>query len=137
MGMSYLDPRVVSALERFIAHGGTVLTTTDTTVKIAGAVDLGMTPQLPDQAIIDKFSYESAARSNGQSWDAADQKGIDALKKASVKIVQANPAFVAEVHKRSQPIIEDWIKKASVKLPNARQVLAEFHADLKKVAAGK
>src|SRR5690242_10454236 len=66
-----------------------------------------------DQAIIDKYSYEYAARSNGQAWDAADQKGIDALKKASVKIVQANPACVAEVHKRSQANIDDWVKKAS------------------------
>src|SRR5262252_4457177 len=33
-----------------------------------------------DQAIIEKFSYEYAARSNGKSWDAADQKGLDALK---------------------------------------------------------
>src|SRR5438045_4826628 len=46
-----------------------------------------------DQAIIEKFSGEYAARSNGQSWDAADQKGIDALKKASVKIAQADPSF--------------------------------------------
>ena len=89
-----------------------------------------------DQAIIDKLSYEYAARSNGQSWDAADQKGIDALKKASVKIVQADPAFVAEVRKRSQPIIDDWIKKAGDKYKfDARAVLEEFRAEIKKVTA--
>ena len=89
-----------------------------------------------DQAIIDKHSYEYAARSNGQSWDAADQKGVDALKKASVKIVQADPKFVAEVHKRSQPIIDDWVKKASDKYKfNARSVLEEFRAEIKKVTA--
>ena len=38
-----------------------------------------------DQEIINKYSFEYAARSNGQSWDAADQKGIEALKKANVK----------------------------------------------------
>ena len=89
-----------------------------------------------DQAIIDKYSYEFAARSNGQSWDAADRKGMDALKKANVKIMQADPAFVAEVRKRSQPIIEDWIKKASDKYKiNARAVLDEFRAEIKKIAA--
>jgi len=89
-----------------------------------------------DQAIIDKLSYEYAARSNGQSWDAADQKGIDALKKASVKIVQADPAFVAEVRKRSQPIIDDWIKKAGEKYKfDARAVLEEFRGEIKKVTA--
>ena len=89
-----------------------------------------------DQAIIDKLSYEYAARSNGQSWDAADQKGIDALKKASVKIAQADPSFVAEVRKRSQPIIDDWIKKAGEKYKfDARAVLEEFRGEIKKVTA--
>src|SRR5262249_49450501 len=90
-----------------------------------------------DQAIIDKYSYEYAARSNGQSWDRADQVGITALKAAGANIVNADAAMQAEVKKRSGPIIEDWIAKASAKLPNAREVLAEFHAELKKVAAGK
>src|SRR3989449_8886892 len=90
-----------------------------------------------DQAIIEKHSYEYAARSNGQSWDAADQKGLDALKKASVKIVHADPGFVSEVRKRSEPIIDDWIKKASAKGVNAKAVLEEFRAEIKKVSAEK
>jgi TRAP-type C4-dicarboxylate transport system substrate-binding protein len=88
-----------------------------------------------DQAAIEKLSYEYAARSNGQSWDRADQVGMDALKKANVKIVNASPALAAEVQKRSAPIIDDWIKKASAKGVNAKAALAEFHAELKKVAA--
>jgi TRAP-type C4-dicarboxylate transport system substrate-binding protein len=88
-----------------------------------------------DQAIIEKYSYEYAARSNGQSWDAADQKGIEALKKANAKIMRADPAFAAEVKKRSAPIIDDWIKKASAKGVNAKQALDEFHAEIKKVSA--
>ncbi len=90
-----------------------------------------------DQAIIEKYSYEYAARSNGQSWDRADKVGLDALKAAGANIQTASAEMQAEAKKRSGPIIEDWIKKASVKLPNARQVLDEFHAELKKVAAGK
>src|SRR2546429_7232335 len=54
-----------------------------------------------DQAIIEKHSYEYAARSNGQSWDAADQKGIEALKKANAKIMRADAGFAAEVKQRS------------------------------------
>jgi TRAP-type C4-dicarboxylate transport system substrate-binding protein len=88
-----------------------------------------------DQEIIDKFSYEYAARSNGQSWDRADQVGLDALKAAGANIVPATPAMIAEAKKRSGPIVEDWIQKASAKLPNAKVVLAEFQAELKKVAA--
>ncbi len=90
-----------------------------------------------DQDIINKFAGEYAARSNGQSWDKADKIGLDALKAAGANIQQASPAMVAEAHKRNGPIIEDWIKKASAKVPNAKQVLDEFHAELKKVEAGK
>src|SRR5918996_5507995 len=68
-----------------------------------------------DQAAIEKLSFEHAARSNGQSWDAADQKGFEALKKANVKIINAAPALQAEVQKRSAPIIDDWVKKAGAK----------------------
>src|SRR3954469_14455736 len=90
-----------------------------------------------DQAIIEKHAYEYAARSNGKSWDAADHKGLEALKKANTKIVRADPAFVAEVQKRSAPIVEDWIKKASAKGVDARAALQEFRAEIKKVAAEK
>ena len=90
-----------------------------------------------DQDIIEKMSGEAAARSNGKSWDNADQVGLNALKAAGANIVTADAAMQAEAKKRSGPIIEDWIKKASVKLPNAKAVLDEFHAELKKVEAGK
>jgi TRAP-type transport system periplasmic protein len=90
-----------------------------------------------DQAIIAKFAGEYAARSNGQSWDRADKVGHDALKAAGANIMTATPAMQAEARKRSGPIIDDWIKKASAKLPNAKAVLDEFHGELKKVAAGK
>ena len=88
-----------------------------------------------DQAIIEKHSFEYAARSNGKSWDAADKVGLDALKKAGAHIVTADAAMQAEAKKRSGPIIEDWIKKASAKGVNARAILDEFHGELKKVAA--
>ena len=90
-----------------------------------------------DQDAIEKISGEHIARLAGRSWDEADGKGMDVLKKSGVKIVNANPEFVAEVRKRSAPIVEDWIKKASAKGIDAAKVLHEFHEELKKVAAGK
>ena len=90
-----------------------------------------------DQAIITKHAGEAAARSNGKSWDTADQKGLEALKKAKVKIVQADKALQSDVRQRSERIIEDWIAKANAKGVDAPAVLAEFRAELKKVAAGK
>jgi TRAP-type C4-dicarboxylate transport system substrate-binding protein len=90
-----------------------------------------------DQEIIWKLSGEHLARLAGKSWDEADKKGLEALQKSGVKIVNANPAFVAEVQKRSAPIVDDWIKKASEKGVDAPKILAEFRAELKKVAAGQ
>src|SRR4029453_3250778 len=90
-----------------------------------------------DQEAIEKLSGEHIARLAGNSWDEADRKGMDALKKPGGKIVEANPAFVGEVKKRSAPIIEDWITKANAKGLDAVKILAEFREELKKVAAGK
>jgi TRAP-type C4-dicarboxylate transport system substrate-binding protein len=90
-----------------------------------------------DQEAIDKLSGEFIARLAGASWDEADRKGMEALKKSGVKIVHANPAFVAEVKKRSAPIVEEWIKQANAKGVDAAKILAEFQDELKKVAAGK
>jgi TRAP-type transport system periplasmic protein len=90
-----------------------------------------------DQAIIEQHANEYAARSNGQSWDRADQVGLDALKQAGAKIVRASPEMVGEARKRSAPIIEDWIKKASAKGVDAKRALDEFHAEIKKLSASK
>src|SRR5437879_1109463 len=90
-----------------------------------------------DQEAIHKLSGEHIARLAGKSWDDADAKGMEALKKSGVKIVNADPELVAEVRKRSAPIIEDWIAKAKAKGVDAAKILAEFREELKKVAAGK
>jgi TRAP-type C4-dicarboxylate transport system substrate-binding protein len=90
-----------------------------------------------DQKIIEKYAGEYAARSNGQSWDKADQVGLNALKAAGAKVITAPAGMQEEARKRSQPIIADWVKKASEKGVNAKAILDEFHAELKKVAAGK
>ncbi len=53
--IDYLDPQVVAGLEDFITHGGRVLLTGDSTVKINGAVKLPVAPKMPDQEAIDKL----------------------------------------------------------------------------------
>jgi TRAP-type transport system periplasmic protein len=90
-----------------------------------------------DQATIEKLTGEHIARLAGQSWDEADRKGLELMKKSGMKIVNADPGLVAEVKKRSAPIIDDWVKQASAKGVDARKILDEFHAELKKVAAGQ
>ncbi len=90
-----------------------------------------------DQEAIDRLSREYVARMAGKSWDSADARSRDAIEKARVPLVRASPELVAEVRKRSGPIIEDWIAKANAKGVDAPKVLAEFRAELKNVAAGK
>ena len=58
--ITYLDPPVVKGLEEFAAKGGLVLTTSDSTVKVQGAIDLGVTPALPDAALIKKMQDAKA-----------------------------------------------------------------------------
>ena len=41
------------------------------------------------------------------------------------------------MQKRSAPIVDDWVKKATAKGVDAAKILAEFRAELKKVAAEK
>jgi TRAP-type C4-dicarboxylate transport system substrate-binding protein len=90
-----------------------------------------------DQEAIARISGEHIARLAGRSWDEADKKGLEALQKSGVKIVNADSAFTAEVQKRSAPIVDDWITKVNAKGLDAAKILAEFRAELKKVAAGQ
>jgi TRAP-type C4-dicarboxylate transport system substrate-binding protein len=90
-----------------------------------------------DQEALEKIAGEHIARLAGASWDEADRKGMEALKKSGVKIVNANSEFVAEVKKRSAPIVDEWVQAATAKGVDAAKVLAEFRDELKKVAAGK
>ncbi|HZM35083.1 MAG TPA: TRAP transporter substrate-binding protein [Burkholderiales bacterium] len=90
-----------------------------------------------DQDAIDKLGYEHVARTCGQSWDTADQRGLEGLKKAGVKIVKADAALIAEVEKRSAPIVDEWIKAANAKGVDAKAALTEFRAELKKLSGTK
>src|SRR5687768_9529059 len=90
-----------------------------------------------DQDALEKISGEWIARHAGNSWDTADKRGMDALQKSGVKIVNANSELVADVQKRSAPLIEDWITKAKAKGVDAAAILTEFREELKKAAAGK
>lgn len=90
-----------------------------------------------DQDAITSVSGESLARLAGKAWDAGDKVGIDALRAAGVSIITASPEFVADVRKRTEPLVADWIKSANAKGVDGAKVLAEFQEELKRVAQGK
>jgi TRAP-type C4-dicarboxylate transport system substrate-binding protein len=90
-----------------------------------------------DQEAVLSVSGEHLARLAGRSWDAADRGGLDALKAANVTIIDASPAFVADVRQRTAPLVQDWIKSANAKGVDGAKAWAEYQDELKKVAAGK
>lgn len=90
-----------------------------------------------DQDAIWSVSSEVAARLAGQTWDRADKAGMEALKAANVAIVEASPAFQADVRKRTEPLVAEWIKNAKAKGIDGDKVVAEFREELKRVASGK
>jgi len=90
-----------------------------------------------DKDVIAKLSGEYIARSAGRSWDAADNKGMEAMKKSEIRIVNADAALIKEARALSAPIEAEWIKQATAKGVNAKAVLEEFRAELKKVANEK
>jgi TRAP-type transport system periplasmic protein len=90
-----------------------------------------------DQDAILSVSGESLARLAGKSWDAADRGGLDALKAANVTIIDASPAFVADVRQRTAPLVQEWIKSANAKGVDGAAAWAMYQDELKKVAAGK
>src|SRR5205085_525872 len=64
--IDYLDPDVVAALEQFIAQGGLVLKTGDSSVEVKGAINLGVVPQFPDhervEALLNAKNYQEAGK---------------------------------------------------------------------------
>jgi TRAP-type C4-dicarboxylate transport system substrate-binding protein len=89
-----------------------------------------------DQDAILSVSGEALARLAGKAWDAADKVGIDTMKAANVQIIEASPAFVADVRRLTAPLAQEWIKSANAKGVDGAKAYAEFHEELKKVAAG-
>ncbi len=90
-----------------------------------------------DQDAINTISGEALARLAGKAWDNADKEGWEALRAAGASIQDASPAFVADVRKRTEPLVQDWIKSAKAKGIDGDKVLSEFRAELVKVAQGR
>jgi len=89
-----------------------------------------------DQDAILSVSGEALARLAGKAWDAADKVGLETMKAANVQITEASPAFVADVRRLTAPLAQEWIKSANAKGIDGQKAYDEFHAELKKVAAG-
>lgn len=92
----------------------------------------------PEQAAVLKHSGEAFSRRAGKAWDAADVKGLEAMKAAGIKVVNASESLVKEIRAKTDPIEREWIdKEAKPKGVDGAEVLATLRAEIKNVASGK
>jgi TRAP-type C4-dicarboxylate transport system substrate-binding protein len=83
---------------------------------------------------VDEISGEYAARMFGRGWDKVDRRGMAFMQAAGVQFTKADPAFVKAVQDKVGPVEDKWATAAEAKgLKDAKKVLAEFRADIKKL----
>jgi TRAP-type C4-dicarboxylate transport system substrate-binding protein len=89
-----------------------------------------------DQDAIWSVSGESLARLAGKAWDAADAAATQEMKRVGIQISAASPELIKGVQERAKTIEDKWVKDATAKGIDGAKVLAEFHEEVKRVAAG-
>jgi TRAP-type C4-dicarboxylate transport system substrate-binding protein len=83
---------------------------------------------------VDELSGEYASRMFGRGWDKVDRRGMAFMQAAGVQFTQANPAFVKAIQEKTAPVEDRWATAAEAKgLKDAKKVLAEFRAEIKKL----
>ena len=90
-----------------------------------------------DQDAIASVSGEPLALLAGKAWDTTDAAALEEMKRVGIQISTASPELVKGVQARAEAIDDKWVKDATAKGIDGAKVLAEFHEELKRVAAGK
>ena len=84
--------------------------------------------------IIDEMSGEFAARMIGRGWDKVDRRGMAFMQANGVTFTKADPAFVKAVQDKTAALEDKWATEAEKKgLKNAKKVLADYRAEIKKL----
>jgi TRAP-type C4-dicarboxylate transport system substrate-binding protein len=90
-----------------------------------------------DQDAIASVSGEPLALLAGRAWDAMDAAALEEMKRVGIQTSTPSPEFVKAVQERAKAIDDKWIKDATAKGVDGAKVFAEFHEELKRIAAGK
>jgi TRAP-type C4-dicarboxylate transport system substrate-binding protein len=89
------------------------------------------------KAVIEKMGGEWFARFMGEkSWDRADAEGLALAKENKNTYQQAGPELVAELSKVTAKIEADYAAQMDKLGLPGKQVIADFRAEIAKVAAG-
>jgi len=84
-----------------------------------------------------KNGGEVYARVAGAGWDKADGEGLALAKENKNTYQQASPEFAAELKKVSDKLEADYAAKLDKMNLPGKAIIAEFRAEVAKVAAGK
>ena len=87
-----------------------------------------------DRKSIQPLLGEALARRSGKAWDAADQRGVQAMKEGNIQIRNASPQFIEEIRKATAPLEQAWVERARTKGVDGNAVLAAVRAEIKKLA---
>ena len=80
------------------------------------------------------MSGEFAARMIGRGWDKVDRRGMAFMQANGVNFTKADATFVKAVQDKTAPLEDKWAAEAEKKgLKNAKKVLADFRAEIKKL----
>jgi len=90
-----------------------------------------------DQDAILSVSGEPHARMAGKAWDDADRAGEEIMKKAGVQLSPASPTLLREMQSHVKALQQEWVKAATAKGVDGAAAMADFYAEIKKVAAEK
>ena len=83
---------------------------------------------------VDELSGETAARMFGRGWDKVDRRGMAFMQAAGVQFEKADATFVKAVQDKTAAVEDRWATAAEAKgLKDAKKVLAEFRAEIKKL----
>lgn len=87
-----------------------------------------------DQDAIMRVSGEAFSRLAGQGWDKNARTGFDAMRAAGGTVSVADPALVKAIADRTAKFEEEVVKAINAKGLNGSNILAEYRAELKRLA---
>lgn len=86
-----------------------------------------------DRKLIQPLLGEALALRAGKAWDAADDRGVQAMREGNIQIQTASPAFIAEIRKATEPLEQAWIGRAKAKGVDGAAVMGALRAEIKKL----
>lgn len=83
-----------------------------------------------DQKAIQKLLGEPLARRAGRAWDAADGKGVEAMRAAGIVMSTAPQAMVEEIRKRTAHLESQWAESLKVRGVDGIAALTELRKEI-------